>query len=145
AITPVLSFVTNKKESRSAIDVAKYSTLKGEAKYAQGILMNARNSSGLESFSNYLKYIGTQTITEEEFVDAATPALKIWGQALGNATPVGWGMNYYELVKSRGKNDIWGNDLNKVGKIGIILGPIIPNYIGVPVDIGNGIYNEITK
>jgi len=157
AITPVLSFVTNKKESRSAIDVAKYSTLKGEAKYAQGILMNARNSSGLESLSYYLKYLGTQTITEENFMDAVKPAIEISGQAMANSLPFSWVGNVTSGFIS-GK-DIWGNEMNALDWIGLSLTPLsmtkqasqliksdaIRTAIPMGVDAGNSIYKKSKK
>ena len=156
AITPVLSFVTNKKESRSAIDVAKYSTLKGEAKYAQGILMNARNSSGLESLSYYLKYLGTQTITEENFMDAVKPAIEISGQVMANSLPFSWVGNVTSGFIS-GK-DIWGNEMNTLDWISLSIFPAskIPGInnifkyggrdaIPIMLDMGNGAYKEFKK
>jgi hypothetical protein len=119
--------------------------------------MNARNSSGLESLSYYLKYLGTQTITEENFMDAVKPAIEISGQVMANSLPFSWVGNVTSGFIS-GK-DIWGNEMNALDWIGLSLTPLsmtkqasqliksdaIRTAIPMGVDAGNSIYKKSKK
>jgi len=91
---------------------------------------------------------------ENKMIDKATPAAVVIGQAITNASPVALGTNIYSLIESKGKNDMWGNDMNALGRasigfsVGLMFIPGASNaQILVPfaIDVINGTQKEIRK
>jgi RHS repeat-associated protein len=154
-IRPATTSVSNRKENQRAADLAKYSTLSGNAQYEQGLLMNARNASGLESFRNYDAYFFNAIINEKKAIKVGGDILQ--GIALFN--PIIGTVNT-GLTIGKGE-DIYGNKANSIdltaGWLDILfnVATFVPGPVGLIGKVGayttttysaaRAVYNETQK